>query len=75
VKSAPAAGALMMTFFAPASRWACDLPGSRNFPVDSSTMSTPRSPHGNEAGSDSLNTLISRPSTSNASSVWLTVPG
>ena len=52
---------------APASRWAWAWSGSRNLPVDSRTMSTPRSPHGNAAGSDSLNTLISRPSTINPS--------
>src|SRR6185503_8735623 len=74
VKSAPDAGALMITFLAPASRWAWALPGSRNLPVDSSTMSTPRSPHGKAEGLDSLRTLISRPSTTRASSVCSTVP-
>ena len=69
------AGALMMTFVAPASICALALSASVKMPVDSRTMSTPRSPHGSVAGSFSLRTLISRPSMINASSVWSTLPG
>ena len=53
--------------------WPCSA--SVKMPVDSRTMSTPRSPHGRAAGSFSLRTLISRPSMIRASSVWSTVPG
>ena len=48
---------------------------SVKMPVDSTTMSTPRSPHGSWAGSLNWRTLISRPSMTMASSVWLTSPG
>ena len=69
--SSPLAGALMITFWAPASMCARALSASVKMPVDSSTMSTPRSPHGRAAGSFSLSTLISRPSmTISVSSVW-----
>ena len=50
VMSSPLAGALMITFFAPAFRWARALSASVKMPVDSRTMSTPRSPHGSVAG-------------------------
>ena len=60
--SSPFAGALMITFLAPASRWARAFSASVKMPVDSRTMSTPRSPHGSAAGSFSARTLISRPS-------------
>ena len=60
--SSPLAGALMITFFAPAVMCAPALSASVKRPVDSRTMSTPRSPHGSVAGSFSLRTLISRPS-------------
>ena len=50
VMSSPLAGALMITFFAPALRWARALSASVKRPVDSRTMSTPRSPHGSAAG-------------------------
>ena len=73
--SSPLAGALMMTFFAPASMWARAFSASVKMPVDSRTMSTPRSPHGSVAGSLTFRTLISRPSMISASSVWSTVPG
>ena len=55
------AGAVMMTFFAPAAR--CLAASSRlvNLPVDSKTMSTPRSFHGNSAGSFTERTLNSSP--------------
>src|SRR3954468_964343 len=63
VMSGSVAGAEMTTFFAPASR--CLAASSRfvKKPVDSSTTSTPRSLHGNCAGSRFSNTLISLPST------------
>ena len=73
--SSPLAGALMMTFFAPAVMWAAAFSALVKRPVDSRTMSTPRSPHGRAAGSRSLRTLTSRPSMISASSVWSTVPG
>jgi hypothetical protein len=56
------AGALMMTFFAPASMWAFAFVASVKMPVLSRTMSTPRSPHGSAAGSFSARILISRSS-------------
>src|SRR3989344_6846132 len=56
--SSPLAGALMMTFLAPASMWALALAGSVNRPVDSITTATPRSFHGSLAGSFSDKTLI-----------------
>ena len=62
------AGALMRTFFAPASRWARALSASVKRPVDSMTMSTPRSFQGSCAGSVIWKTLISLPSTTIASS-------
>ena len=46
VMSSSLAGALMMTFFAPASMCAPALAASVKMPVLSRTMSTPRSPHG-----------------------------
>ena len=67
--SSPFAGALMMTFFAPAVMWAFAFSASVKIPVDSRTMSTPRSPHGRAAGSFSFRTLISRPSMIRASAV------
>ena len=73
--SSPLAGALMITFFAPAVMWAAALSAFVKRPVDSRTMSTPRSPQGRAAGSFSLRTLISWPSMISASSVWSTVPG
>ena len=50
VASAPVAGAEMMTNGAPASRWAAALSRSVKKPVDSTTTSTPRSPHGQVLG-------------------------
>ena len=73
--SSPLAGALMTTLRAPASRCARALSASVNRPVDSRTMSTPRSRHGSVAGSLTWSTLISRPSMIRASAVWSTVPG
>ena len=62
VTSSPLAGALMMTFFAPASRWALAFVASVKRPVDSITMSTPRSPHGSCVGSAIWRTLTALPS-------------
>ncbi len=75
VMSSPLAGALMMTFFAPASMWARALSASVKMPVDSITMSTPRSPHGSWLGSLTCRTLTALPSITTASSVWVTSPG
>ena len=69
VMSSPLAGALMMTFFAPASMWARALSASVKMPVDSITMSTPRSPHGSWLGSLTCRTLTALPSITTASSV------
>jgi hypothetical protein len=46
----------------PASMWAFAFVASVKMPVLSRTMSTPRSPHGQRAGSFSARILISRPS-------------
>jgi hypothetical protein len=51
------AGAEMMTFLAPLSRCTLALVASVKKPVDSMTMSAPRSPHGRLAGSRSANAL------------------
>ena len=48
--SGSVAGAEMITFLAPASRWPLALAALVNKPVDSTTTSTPRSPHGKAAG-------------------------
>ena len=56
--SSSLAGAEMMTFFAPASRWARAVGPVVNRPVDSITTSTPRSRHGSLAGSRSARILI-----------------
>ena len=72
--SSPFAGALMMTFRAPASMWALAFAASVKMPVDSRTISTPRSPHGRVAGSFSARILISRPSTMIERSPASTVP-
>ena len=73
VRSGCFAGAEMITFFAPAAR--CFAASSRfvNRPVDSTTTSTPSSPHGRAAGSRSEKTLkcvspTRRPSPSTATS-------
>ena len=55
------AGAEMRTFLAPASRCFWAPARSVKNPVDSSTTSTPRSPHGRLAGSRSENIFISSP--------------
>ena len=69
------AGAEMMTFLAPAWMCAAAFSASVNRPVDSSTMSTPRSPQGRVAGSLTCRTFTVLPSMTIASSVWLTSPG
>ncbi len=58
VMSSSLAGAEMMTFFAPASRWALAVDPVVNRPVDSITTSTPSSRHGSLAGSRSARILI-----------------
>src|SRR5271169_801568 len=58
VMSSSLAGAEMMTFFAPASRCARAVGPVVNRPVDSITMSTPRSRQGSLAGSRSARILI-----------------
>src|SRR5574341_184874 len=67
VTSGSFAGAVIMTFLAPACRCLEAVAVSRKMPVDSTTTSTPRSFHGSAAGSFSLHTRISRPSTKIAS--------
>ena len=67
VMSGSLAGAVMTTFLAPAWRCFDDVALSRKIPVDSTTMSTPISPHGRVAGSFAEHTRISRPSTKIAS--------
>ena len=51
----------MITFFAPASRCFCAPSRRVKNPVDSSTTSTPRSPHGSAAGSRSESIFICSP--------------
>ena len=63
VKSSSLAGAEMMTFFAPASRWLRASGPLVKRPVDSITMSTPRSFQGSLAGSRSASTLTDWPPT------------
>ena len=65
----------MMTFLAPAVRWAAAASRLVKRPVDSITTSTPRSRQGSLAGSVSLSTLIGLPSTTSASPVKATSPG
>ncbi len=72
VASAPVAGAEMMTRGAPASRWAAALSRSVKNPVDSTTTSTPKSPHGSSLGSRSAVIFSSLPSTSMPASVATT---
>ncbi len=74
--SGSVAGAEITTFFAPPARCLAAFSRSVKRPVDSSTTSTPSSPHGSTAGSVSASTFSSRPSISIASSpCWLTEPG
>ena len=75
VPSASPDGAEMMTFFAPAARWAEAAAFPVKKPVDSMTTSTPSSSHGRSAGSRSDSTERHWPSTVIADFVALTVPG
>ena len=59
----PLAGALSTTFFAPAVMWALAFTGSTKRPVDSITISTPRSRQGNSSGSLTASTFIFSPLT------------
>src|SRR5262245_647839 len=67
------AGAVMTTFFAPAARCLAAESRSVNRPVDSNTTSTPRSFHGNCAGSRIDRTLNESPSTEMVSSLASTL--
>ena len=59
VMSSPVAGAEMMTFLAPPASTCLRASAALvKKPVDSTTMSTPRSPHGSAAGSRSERTFI-----------------
>ncbi len=62
VMSSPLAGAVITTFLAPPARWALALSASVKKPVDSMTISAPRSPQGSLAGSRSASTFSSSPS-------------
>ena len=59
VRQSPLAGALMMTFLAPAVRWPLAFSTSVNRPVASMTRSTPMAFQGSCAGSLALTTLMS----------------
>src|SRR3990172_2688906 len=75
VKSGFSAGALMSTFFAPAAK-CLDAPSRLvKKPVDSTARKTPRSFHGNAAGSFWLRHLRSFPSTTRSLPWTSTVPG
>ena len=74
VKSGSVAGAEMTTFFAPASRCFCAPARSVKKPVDSSTTSTPRSPHGSAAGSRSESMRTSSPAARSDPSASSTSP-
>ena len=58
VFKSPLAGADIITFFAPASMWACAFSLSVNNPVHSKTISIPSSFQGSALGSFSEYTLI-----------------
>ena len=68
-KSGFLAGAVMMTFLAPAARCFAALSRSVKRPVDSKTTSTPRSFHGRAPGSRLDSTLIESPLTEMESAV------
>src|SRR3954468_12239427 len=74
VMSTPLAGAEMMTFLAPPAMCFAAFSRSVKKPVDSTTTSTPRSPHGRLPGSRSASTLSSLPSTLRPESVASTSP-
>ncbi len=67
VTSGSFAGAVIITFLQPASRCFDTSFLSRNFPVDSTTTSTPKSPQGNFPGSFSANIFSSLPFTTKLS--------
>jgi hypothetical protein len=69
VASAPEDGADTTTNGAPPSRWRAALSRLVKIPVDSTTTSTPRSPHGSSLGSRTASTLSVSPSTLMPSSV------
>jgi len=68
VMSSSLAGAEMMTFLAPASRWPLALAASVKRPVDSMTTWTPSLPQGSSAGLLAETTRISLPFTTRTSS-------
>ncbi len=72
VTSAPSAGALTRTLFAPASMCARASFAEVKRPVASSTRSMPSAAHGSFAGSRSASTVIRRPSTTRTSPSTLT---
>src|SRR5439155_12368861 len=74
VMSSPLAGALMITFWAPASICLRASSALVNRPVDSTTISAPSSFQGRLAGSFSATTLSGVPSTSRPSSSYPTSP-
>ena len=74
VMSGSVAGALMMTFLAPAARCFPAFSPELKRPVDSMTTSTPRSDHGSAPGSRSASTRTDFPSTMRPSSLCSTVP-
>ena len=71
VASAPLDGAETMTKGAPASRCIAACSRLEKMPVDSTTTSTPRSPHGSSLGSRSASTLkLSPPILMPSSATW-----
>src|SRR6266536_5108462 len=74
VMSSPLAGALMITFWAPASMCLRASSALVNRPVDSTTISAPSSFQGRLAGSFSATTLSGVPSTTRPSSSYPTSP-
>jgi hypothetical protein len=75
VMSSSLAGAEMMTFLAPPSMCCCASAALVKRPVDSMTMSMPRSFQGSLAGSRSASTLIDWPPTRMTSSATETSTG
>src|SRR5208283_123210 len=67
VGQSPLAGAVITTFFAPATRWPLAFSTSVNSPVDSITTSTPNCFQGNWEGSLALTTNIFSPLTMSTS--------
>ncbi len=74
VMSGSVAGALMITFVAPAARCLPAFSPELKRPVDSMTTSTPRSDHGSAPGSRSASTRTGFPSTTRPSSLCSIVP-